>query len=64
MNAPVDVFVTSPSVTLRNTKLTASFAIDAQSVLRGAGNLSADDVLLGTSESGAGAGTLTARATP
>ena len=64
VNAPVDVFVTSPGVTLRNTRLTATFAVDAQGVLRGAGNLSADDVLLGTAESGAGAGTLVARATP
>jgi hypothetical protein len=64
VNAPVDVFVTSPSVTLRNTKLTATFALDTQGVLRGAGALTADDVLLGTAESGAGAGTLTARATP
>jgi hypothetical protein len=64
VNEPVDVFVTSPSVTLRNTKLTATFAVDAQGVLRGAGSLTADDVLLGTSESGAGAGTLTARITP
>ncbi|HEY1959206.1 MAG TPA: hypothetical protein VGH28_26510 [Polyangiaceae bacterium] len=64
VNAPVDVFVTQPSVTLRNTKLTATFAPDAQGVLRGAGALTADDVLLGTSESGPGAGTLTARVTP
>ncbi len=64
VNAPVDVFVTQPSVTLRNTKLTATFAVDAQGVLRGAGALTADDVLLGTSESGAGSGTLKARATP
>jgi hypothetical protein len=64
VNAPVDVFVTSPSVTLRNTKLTATFAVDTQGVLRGAGNLSADDVLLGTAESGVGAGTLVARAIP
>jgi hypothetical protein len=64
VNAPVDVFVTSPSVTLRNTKLTATFAVDAQGVLRGAGALTADDVLLGTSESGPGAGTLAARITP
>src|SRR6185437_13427609 len=64
VNAPVDVFVTQPSVTLRNTKLTATFTVDPQGVLRGAGALTADDVLLGTSESGAGTGTLTARITP
>jgi len=64
VNAPVDVFVTSPVVTLRNTKLTASFAVDAQGVLRGAGALTADDVLLGTASSGQGTGELTARMVP
>jgi len=64
VNAPVDVFVSSPSVTLRNTKLTATFGLDGQGVLRGAGALTADDVLLGTAESGAGAGTLAARLVP
>lgn len=64
VNEPVDVFVTSPAVTLRNTKLTATFTVDGAGVLRGAGALTADDVLLGTAESGAGAGTLTARLTP
>lgn len=61
VNAPVDVFVTSPAVTLRNTKLTASFAVDASGVLRGVGTLTADDVLLGTADSGPGTGQLTAR---
>ncbi len=64
VNEPVDVFVTQPSVTLRNTKLTATFAVDAENVLRGAGALTADDVLLGTAESGPGTGTLTARLVP
>lgn len=64
VNAPVDVFVTQPSVTLRNTKLTATFATDAQGVLRGAGALTADDVLLGTAESGPGTGKLTAQIVP
>jgi hypothetical protein len=64
VNAPVDVFVNTPNVTLRNTKLTASFAVDASGVLRGAGTLTADDVLLGTIDSGPGSGQLTARITP
>ncbi len=64
VNAPVDVFVKSPSVTLRNTRLTATFAVDGAGVLRGAGALTADDVLLGTAESGPGTGQLTARVTP
>jgi hypothetical protein len=64
VNAPVDVFISSPNVTLRNTKLTASFAVDPQGVLRGAGALTADDVLLGTIDSGPGTGQLSARITP
>jgi hypothetical protein len=64
VNAPVDVFITSPNVTLRNTKLTASFALDGEGVLRGAGALTADDVLLGTIDSGPGSGQLTARLIP
>ncbi len=64
VNEPVDVFVTSPSVTLRNTRLTASFAVDTGSVLRGAGALTADDVLIGTAESGVGTGELNARLVP
>jgi hypothetical protein len=63
-NTPVDVMITQPNVTLRNTKLTASFAVDAEGVLRGSGALSADDVLLGTIDSGPGAGQLTARIVP
>lgn len=64
VNLPVDVFVSSPQVTLRNTRLTSSFGTDAQGVLRGAGSLSADDVALGPSSSGKGAGTLTAILVP
>ena len=64
VNLPVDVFVSSPQVTLRNTRLTSSFARDPQGALLGAGSLSADDVSLGPSSSGKGAGTLTARLVP
>ncbi len=64
VNTPVDVFVAQPAVTLRNTKLTASFSVDPQGVLRGAGALTADDVLLGTAESGPGTGQLVARLVP
>lgn len=60
VNLPVDIFVSSPQVTLRNARLTSSFSVDAQGVLSGAGSLSADDVSLGPSSSGKGAGTLTA----
>lgn len=64
VNAPVDVFVTSPSVTLRNTRLTSQFAKDAQGVLRVSGALSADEVLLGTISSGMGVGGLDGRLLP
>ena len=64
VNLPVDIFVSSPQVTLRNTRLTSSFTRNAQGVLLGAGSLSADDVSLGPSSSGKGAGTLTARLVP
>jgi len=64
VNEPVDVFISQPTVTLRNTKLTATFAVDGSGVLRGAGALTADDVLLGTAESGPGSGTLQARIVP
>ena len=63
-NAPVDVEVLSPHVTLRNTKLTVSFTHDATGIHRGQGSLVADAVLLGTSPSGEGEGDLTARELP
>jgi hypothetical protein len=57
---PVDVHVTQPVVTLRNARLSASFK-SVDSVLRATGSLSADDVLVGTSASGAASADLTAR---
>jgi hypothetical protein len=62
-NAPVDVEVLSPHVTLRNTRLTASFSV-AGGVARGQGSLVADAVLLGTAPSGQGEGDLTVRSLP
>lgn len=62
-NAPVDVEVMSPHVTLRNTELTASFA-KTSGVWRGQGSLIADAVLLGTTSSGQGEGDFTARELP
>lgn len=58
VNLPVDVFVTSPVVTLRNTRLTSQWSKDAQGALRVNGALSAEDVLLGTISSGQGVGGL------
>ena len=60
VNLPVDIFVTSPVVTLRNTRLTSSFAKDKNGGVLGSGSLSADDVAIGSSSSGKGSGTLTA----
>jgi hypothetical protein len=62
--SPVDVMVTSPPVTLRNTALDASFTADAGGILRGSGTLTADAVLIGSISSGMGAGNLTARSIP
>jgi hypothetical protein len=59
--APVDVAVTSPMVTLRNTALSSSFTLGSDGVLRGTGSLTADAVLIGTIDSGSGEGDLTAR---
>jgi hypothetical protein len=61
--APVDVAVSSPMVTLRNTALSSSFspANDGTDILRGTGSLTADGVLIGTYNGGSGHGNLTAR---
>ncbi len=61
VNAPVDVFTQLPTVTLRNTRLTSQFQKDASGVLRVAGALSADEVLLGAISSGQGVGGLAGR---
>jgi hypothetical protein len=62
--APVDVVVQNPMVTLRNAGLTASFKLDSDGTLRGAGSLVADAVLLGIIDSGKGQGDLAARSIP
>ncbi|MEZ4446573.1 MAG: hypothetical protein R3B72_46270 [Polyangiaceae bacterium] len=63
-NAPVDVKVQSPPVTVIGINFNGSFAFDGDGILRGAGTFSSADVLLGTSSSGAGAGTLNSRVVP
>ncbi|HVY45155.1 MAG TPA: hypothetical protein VHB21_04710 [Minicystis sp.] len=57
---PVDVTVTQPVVTLRNARLSASFRDDGGTLVA-TGSFAADDVLFGTSPSGAATGDLTAR---
>jgi len=64
VNLPVDVQTPSPPVVLGATKLTSTFAPDMSGVLRGAGTLTADRVLLFGSPSGAGTGELRGRIIP
>lgn len=63
-NIPVDVVVSSPKVTLKATLITASFAAEADGVVRGSGNIAAEQVLLGTIDSGKADGTMIARSIP
>ena len=63
-NLPVDVEVLSPHVTLIATLMTATFAEDASGVMRGSGAIATDAVLLGTADSGAAEGTISARILP
>ena len=64
VNLPVDIFTQLPNVTLRNTRLTSQFFKDPSGVLRAAGSLSADDVLLGSISSGQGVGGLVGQLVP
>jgi hypothetical protein len=64
VNAPVDVHVTSPLVTLRNTVLSAAFKADPAGAVRASGSLAAQEVFLGDISSGSGTGDLTALVIP
>jgi hypothetical protein len=64
ITAPVDVVVQSPPVTLRNTQITGSFKLGAGDILQGTGSISADDVLLGITTSGAASGSMSAQSVP
>jgi len=64
VNIPVDVEVQSPHVILISTIMTASFEKDAEGVLRGAGAITADHLLLGTADSGKTEGIVSARLIP
>jgi hypothetical protein len=61
---PVDIIVTSPDVTLRASTLTASFRPDSNGVIQATGALTAEQVLLGTLDSGKGDGTLSGQQVP
>ncbi len=63
-NAPADIVVQAPPVTVKSISLGSAFAVDDNGVLRGTGSMKSDDVLLGTSPSGPGQGSLTARLIP
>ncbi len=60
-NAPVDVKIGQPDVTVVGTQLTAQFTPDADGVLRCSGSFVASLVLIGTVESGPASGTFTGR---
>ena len=64
ITAPVDVVVQLPAVTLRNTQITGSFTPGPGDILQGTGSISADDVLLGTTTSGAATGSMSAQSVP
>jgi hypothetical protein len=64
VNSPVDVRVTSPAVTLRNTILSAAFKLDGTGKEHGSGSLTAEEVFLGDISSGKGSGNLTALKLP
>jgi len=63
-NAPVDVKVESPPITVKGINFNGSFAYDTEGVLRGSGTFTADEIFLGTTPSGAGAGTILVREIP
>lgn len=60
-NAPVDVAITQPEITVVGTQLTAQFILGADGVLRCSGSFTGDQVLLGTVDSGPASGTFTGR---
>ena len=63
-NAPVDVEVQSPPVTVKGINFNGSFRFDETDTLRGDGTFTAPEVFLGTTSSGAGAGTISMRLIP
>lgn len=64
LTIPAEMVVESPPVTVKGLVMTASFQLDAEGVVRGDGSLTAEDVLLLDSSSGAGSGTITGRRVP
>lgn len=60
-NAPVDVAITQPPVTVEGTRLTAQFVLGADGVLRCSGSFTGERVILGTAPSGVASGTFVGR---
>ena len=56
-NAPTDVEVQSPQITVKGLTLNLEVTVGADGLYRGGGTFIADDVLLGVTSSGAGSGT-------
>jgi hypothetical protein len=61
---PVDVVVQQPAVTVQQIELSATFARDAMGLLRGDGSLTSTQLILGTTPSGQGTGTMSALLIP
>lgn len=62
--APTTMQVQSPAVTVYGLAMTASFGPDSSDVVRASGTLTADSIVLGTQDIGAGTGSMTARQIP
>jgi hypothetical protein len=63
-NAPVDVQVESPPVTIKGIQFNGSFSYDTDGVLRAAGTFTVQELFLGTTPSGAANGTIIIRQIP
>lgn len=63
-NAPVDVAIEQPPVTVLGTKLTAQFIVEEDGSLSCSGSFVGDEVLLGGNPTGIAAGTFTCRSIP
>lgn len=63
-NAPVDVAIEQPEVTVVATRLTAQFVKGADGVLRCSGSVTGEDVILGSASTGPASGTFVGRKIP
>ncbi len=63
-NAPVDVQVQSPPVTIKGIQFNGSFAYDSEGILRAAGTFTVQELYLGTTPSGPANGSIVMRQIP